>query len=678
LIAGSRPRWPGGPAVGPLPNRHRARLGPTHLIHSSVAADRTASPRFARFGVFELDLRDGTLRKRGARIRLQHQPLTILRLLIERGGGGVTREELRAALWPADTFVDFEHNLNSAVKRLRAALGDSAATPRFIETLPRQGYRWLTPIDLVEDAGDSRPAALPAASSAFPPPTRSRAREMFWPAAVIGAAAIAAAALVVGVRGLRSERAPGVITSLAVLPLQNLSNDPEQAYFVDGLTEALIDNLARIQQLKVISRTSVMTFKDQPRRLPDVARALGVDAVVEGSVLRAGDEVRITVQLIEGRTDRHLWTDSYLGTLGDVIGLQRRVARAIAREIKVRLTSPEEARLTTAPKVDPAAQESYLKGRYFWNLRTPDGIARAIQHFEAALKQDPGNAQAMAGLADAYNLLPRYGPASTRAALLRAKEYALSALEIDPDLAEAHAALAKVRHSLDWNWAGAEESFRRAISLSPGYATAHHWYSIYLLTVGRVDQGVREALRARELDPLSRVINLHVGWSYFLAGQAEQALGQVQRTLELAPDYGNAHNLLGWIHLRNDRVDAARQALRRAVELDGSQPEYVAALAVVEARSGRPAEMRRLLASLSPAAADPELSAQPLVWIRTALGDRDEALRLAARDVENRSVCFYLFHLRLHPFFEPLRADPRLRELFKAVGLRVNATSSSN
>jgi TolB-like protein/DNA-binding winged helix-turn-helix (wHTH) protein/Tfp pilus assembly protein PilF len=636
-----------------------------------MAADRFLGARFARFGVFEVDLREGTLRKKGARVRLQHQPLRILRLLIERAGDVVTRDELRAALWPADTFVDFEHNLNSAVKRLRAALNDSAATPRFIETLPRQGYRWLAPIEFVVDAVESSPPApsLTVGPLSQPIETAPRRSRLLWSAAVAPLVAIAALAWIAGTRSSTSQGTDPDITSLAVLPLQDLSNNPEQAYFADGMTEALIDSLARIQQLKVISRTSVMTYKNTQRRLPDIAHALGVDAVVEGSVLRAGEEVRVTVQLIDGRTDRHLWTATYDGSLRDVLGLQRRVAYAIAREIKVRLTSPEEARLMNAPQVDPAAQESYLKGRYFWNLRTPEGIERAIQYFEAALRQEPGNAQAMAGLADAYNLLPRYGPASTRAALLRAKEYALSALEIDPESAEAHAALAKVRHSLDWNWAGSEESFRRAIALSPGYATGHHWYSIYLLTVGRVDQGVREALRARELDPLSRVINLHLAWSYFLAGRTDEALSQVQRTLEIAPRYGNAYGLLGWIHLRRGAPDDARLALRRAVELDGEQSEYMAALAVVEARSGRPAEARRTLASLSSVTADPDASAQPLVWIRMALGDHDEALRLAARDVENRSVCFYLFHLRLHPFFEPLRADPRLKSLFETVGL---------
>jgi TolB-like protein/DNA-binding winged helix-turn-helix (wHTH) protein/Tfp pilus assembly protein PilF len=623
--------------------------------------DRSASPRFARFGVFELDLREGVLRKRGSRIRLQHQPLRILRLLIERAGNVVTREELRAALWPADTFVDFEHNLNSAVKRLRAALGDSAATPRFIETLPRAGYRWVAPIELVADAAAAEPSPIE---------TPRGMRRLAWSAAA-GLCLIAAAAIVwsVGLRSTTRQEPDSGIASLAVLPLQNLSSDPGQAYFVDGLTEALIDSLARIQQLKVISRTSVMTYKDKPRRLPDVARELGVDAIVEGSVVRAGDEVRITVQLIDGRTDRHLWTQTYDGSLRDVLGLQRGVARAIAREIKVRVTVPEEARLSNPPPVDPVAQESYLKARYFWNLRTADGIVKAIQYFETALRQDPANSQAMAGLAAAYNLMPRYGPASTRASLLRAKEYALSALEIDPESAEAHAALGKVRHSLDWNWSGAEESFRQAIAVSPGYATGHHWYSIYLLTVGRVDQGIREALRARELDPLSRVINLHVAWSYFLAGRDGEAQAQVQRTLEIAPDYGNAYGLLGWINLRRGAVNDAREALRRSVELDGGQPEYLAALAVVEATDGHRTEARRLLASLSPTTEGPDASAQPLVWIRMALGDRDEALRLAARDVENRSVCFYLFHLRLHPFFEPLRADARLKDLFRTVGL---------
>jgi Flp pilus assembly protein TadD len=310
-------------------------------------------------------------------------------------------------------------------------------------------------------------------------------------------------------------------------------------------------------------------------------------------------------------------------------------------------------------------QEAYLKARYFWNQRTAQGLSQAIEYYSQAVTLDPANAPARAGLADAYNLLPRYGNEPTRRSLSQAKAHAVTALSIDPALAQAHAALAKVQHSLDWDWAGAEKSFERAIDLSPGYATAHHWYSVFLLTVGRVDAGIQEARRARELDPLSPVINLHLAYSLSFADRLDEADESIDRALELEPRYANAHYLRGWVLLRRGDADAARAAFRTAIAIAGDHPrEYLAGLAAADVAAGREAEARRILAELEATRTADEDSGQPLVWALVALGRTDEAFRILEQDFENRSVCFYLFDLVNHWFLAPLRADARLQALF--------------
>ncbi len=648
-----------------------------------------------RFGVFDVDFRLGQLRKGGLRLKLSGQPLQILERLLERPGEVVTREELRNELWPADTFVDFEHNLNSAVKRLRAALGDSADVPRFIETLPRRGYRFLVPAEIVSDArpagsspGESdadvteRPAAGPQfPAPAVPAPAAAAERGSFasvrrLAAGVVLGASMIALVWMLGGAGPREEAMPASGASIAVLPFENLSGDESQSYLADGTTEALIAGLAQVKSIKVISRTSVMRFQGARRPVQEIARELGVGTVVEGSVTRQGDQLRITAQLIDAGTDRHLWAETYTGRIGDLLTFQSRVAQAVAREVRATLSPPEEARLARVRAVDPAVQDAYLKARCFWNQRTPDGLTRAIEYFSQALALDPGHAPSEAGLADVYNLLPRYGTVPTRTALLDAKERALGALALDPELAEAHAALAKVQHSLDWNWEGAEASFRRAIDSSPGYATAHHWYSVFLLTVGRVDEGIAEARRARDLDPLSPVINLHLAYSLSYDGQLGDAQAAIQRALELDPRYANAHYLLGWIHLRRGDPGAARTAFTTAIDLTSNPREYLGGLAAAEVAGGRIDEARRIVADLEATRTSAEDSGQPLFWALVALDRTDEAFRILERDFENRSVAFYLFDLTGHWFLAPLRTDSRLHALYEKAGLDILSATS--
>jgi TolB-like protein/DNA-binding winged helix-turn-helix (wHTH) protein/tetratricopeptide (TPR) repeat protein len=637
------------------------------------------TPSRFRFGVFEVDFRTCDLRKAGHRVHLAGQPVQVLRLLLERRGDLVTRDELRRTLWPADTFVEFENNLNSAVKRLRAALGDSAETPRFIETLPRRGYRFLVPVQVVPEEGppasDPVPPSPEPAGAVTAPESPSLGVGSVRRMAAMAAAGLALVALVwsaVNGWSLEENAATPLTPSIAVLPFENLSGDQDQSHLADGTTEALIAALGQVRGIKVISRTSVMRFQDTRLPVQDIARQLGVASVLEGSVTRSGDQIRVTAQLIDAVTDHHLWAESYTGPLGDLLTFQAQVAQAVAREVHATLSPTERARLAQVAAVDPAVQEAFLKARFFWNQRTPLGISQAIEYYSQAITLDPANAPARAGLADAYNLLPRYGTEPTRRSLAQAKAHATSALSLDPSLAQAHAALAKVQHSLDWDWSGSERSFLRAIELSPGYATGHHWYSVFLLTVGRVEAGIEAAQRARELDPLSPVINLHLAYSLAYADRLDEAEQGIARALELDPRYANAHYLRGWMLLRRGDAGASRAAFSTAINLAGSsRREYLAGLAAAEVAGGRGPEARRILAELEATRTTAESSGQPIVWALVALGRHDEALRIVEQDFENRSVCFYLFDLVNHWFLAPLRVDARLQALLEKAGLTV-------
>ena len=475
-------------------------------------------PGRLRFGVFELDLRSGELRKHGSKIRLQAQPFQVLAMLLQHQGEVVSREELQKQLWPADTFVDFDHGLNKAINKIREALGDSAESPRFVETVARRGYRFLAevkaadavavqtlePTSRFESAAKGADLAVPVPELA---PAAHPRRSAMWSTSVALVVMIFAA---LAVWAIYSPKHPSaVIRSLAVLPLESLSNDASQDYFADGMTDELISDLGQISALRVISRTSVMTYKRARKPLPQIARELNVDAVVEGTVLRSGDRVRITAQLIEAASDKHLWSQSYEGDLRDTLALQNEVARAIAAQIQIKLNPQEQAALKNVKAVKPDAYESYLKGRYFWNKRTAESLKVALAYFNQAIDEDPNYAQAYSGLADTYALLGdwQYAVMTAKEALPNAKAAATKALQLDPALGEAHNSLAFVLDGFDWDLQSGGKEFQRAIELNPGYATAHHWYAWHLCLLGRYQEALAEMKRTESLDPLSLVIN---------------------------------------------------------------------------------------------------------------------------------------------------------------------------
>src|SRR5258708_7566622 len=484
------------------------------------------SPHLRRFDQFELNLRTAEIYKEGKRIKLQDQPCQVLALLTERPGELVTREDLQKRLWPNETFLDFDHAVNIAINKLRHPLGDSAERPRFIETLRRRGCRGLAPVECVGDIGASVRVAAPVTAprevrpgGATEPVPASKAR-LLPAVATSGIALFCVLALLfaLDVGKLRTRllgrAVPVRIQSVAVLPLENLSHEPEQEYFADGMTEELITSLGKIGALHVTSRTSVMRYKRTNKSLPQIARELNVDGIVEGTVQRSGDRVRITAQLIYAPTDHHLWAESYDRWLKDVLALQDEVARSIANEIKTTLTPQEQMSLATVRPVNPGAYEAYLKGRYFWNKRTAEGIKKASDYFQQAINQQPDYGIAYSGLADCNSGLTWHGFASPTQALPRAKAAALKPIEIDPTCGEAHGYLA-LALSHQRNWAAAENEFKRALQLSPRYANAHHWYGDYLSVAGRHEEALFEPKLAFELDPLSPIINTWLGLRYY-------------------------------------------------------------------------------------------------------------------------------------------------------------------
>lgn len=466
-----------------------------------------------------------------------------------------------------------------------------------------------------------------------------------------------------------SEAAPplGRIESLAVLPFENLSGDPEQEYFADGMTEELISSLAKIKALKVISRTSVMRYKGARKPLPEIARELGVDAVVEGTVRRSEDRVRITTQLIEAASDRHLWAEGYERDLRDVLALQSDVARSIAHEVRAVLTPQEQFRLASARRVKPEAYEAYLKGRYHWNKRAEEGFRRAIGYFERAIEEDPADARPYSGLADAYSMLGSYSLSPLAETFPKARAAAMKALEIDDTLAEAHTSLAWVRLAFDWDWTGAAHEFERAIELDPSYATAHHWYSYYLAATGQLNSAVESVRRAERLDPLSLSISKSVGLMLSLLGEYNQAEEHLRRGIEMEPGFADAHIRLGWVLFRKGENEEAIAEFQKAIDLSGESTEYLAALGTAYARYGERNKARKLIEDLKRLSKGTFVAGSHVASIYAELGENDLAFRWLEKAYEERDSNLSL--INLHAGLDRLRSDSRFAHLLRRIGL---------
>ncbi len=624
------------------------------------------TPQLIHFGVFELDMRAGELRKKGVRVKLQEQPFQILVMLLEHPGQVVTREGLHQKLWPEGTFVDFEHGLNAAVNRLRDALDDSPENSRFVETLPRRGYRFIAPVEGVSVS----------------PPARTLRASWARPAWGVGLTLMALAVLVgMNVGGLRDRLlggpAPEEITSIAVLPLENLSGDPEQDYFADGMTEALITELSKISALRVISRQSVSQFKGTNKPLPEIARELDVDAVVEGSAVHVGpavggtsDRVRISAQLIQAVPERHLWAESYERDLRDVLALQSEMARAIAREVKATLTPEEEARLASARPVNPEAYEAFLKGRYFYHKRTEEGLRKGLEYYQQAIAKDPTYAPAHLGAADSYLVMAGWALIPPTEAYVKARAAVMKALEIDETLGHAHSNLAGIRYEYEWDWLGAEREFKRALELNPNRVGIHRYHAEFLSFMGRHTEAIAEAERAHELRPLQLITYTMVGITLHNARQYDQAIEQCQEVLELDPNFVPALYYLGRAYEQKGQYEEAITHLAEARRISGASSRMAAGLAHAYALSGRRADAQQILDELTRRPSQSYVSPYEVGIVFVGLGDGEQALTWLDRAVEERDT--YAVHLKVDPRLDPLRSDPRFHSLLRRMNFPEN------
>jgi TolB-like protein/DNA-binding winged helix-turn-helix (wHTH) protein/Flp pilus assembly protein TadD len=610
-----------------------------------------------RFGIFQLDLKARELHKAGVKVKLQDQPFRVLSILVERAGQVVTREEIQQKVWPTDVYVTFDQGLNNAIKKVRDALGDSADNPRFVETISKRGYRFVAPVNAVPGRSDER-------RSRFSLPVLGSTTRI----ALVAACLLSALGYWTWYRAVMRARPSSERAVLAVLPFDNLSHDPDQEFFSDGLTEEMIAQLGKLnpKRLNVIARGSVARYKSSSLAADQIGRELGADYLLEGSVRRDSGRVRITVQLIEARDQTDLWTESYDRELKDILALQDSVARTIASQIRITLTAEQQTRFANARSVDPEAYEAYLKGRYYWNKRTADGMQKASTYFQQAIDRDPTYGAAYSGLADCNSGLAWHGFTSPAQALPQAEAAARKAIEIDPQSAEAHASLALVLHHR-WDWQAAESEFKRALDLDPQYANAHHWYGDYLSVRGRHDEALLEARQALKLDPLNLMISTWVALRYYLAQKYDLAVEQSRSTVELDPSFAAAHLLLGEGYRQTGRHEEALAELETAAKLSGDNPLYRAQLAVAHAVTGQRTEALRILTQLQKTSAERYVSPYGLAQLHAALNNKEQAFRWLQAAYDDRAV--WMSYLAVDPVFYRYRSDPRFQDLLRRLRL---------
>ena len=649
---------------------------------------------FYEFGPFRLDPVKRRLLRDGEPVPLTPKAFDTLVALVERGGRTVEKEELMKEVW-AGAAVE-ENNLNQNITALRKSLGDSRHESRYIATIPGLGYRFVADVREVEaGAADvlarepprtptaavgepaHEPARLPRPSPGTPAPSEAgteavdrnpASRSLRRPLLIL--AALAFAALAYGLYVSRVRPPPPLsVASIAVLPLENLSGDPAQEYFADGMTDALIGDLAGLRELRVISRTSSMHYKGTKKALPEIAAELKVDAVVEGTVQRSGERMRIRVQLIHAATDRHLWVETYERDVRDVLDLQSEIARAIAREVRIQTTPAEQARLTPRRPVSPKAFDDYLQGRYlYWNKRTVENLGKAIEYFQSAIREDPNYAPAYAGLADCHNALGsvQFGTGPPMEARRRAEEAAAKALEIDPALTEAHCVLGYVKH-FNWDWEAAEPQFKRAIELNPNYAHAYSFYAGYLMSRGRVEESLAASNRARELDPFSLSISVQRGFMLGNARRYDEAIEQLRRVIAMDPNHYQAYWILGHIYAFNGQHDEAVAASEKSVALSGRAPAALGMLGLMYGLAGRKGEATQVLNELLELNERRYVTPAALAYVYVGLGDKDRAFVWLEQAYQERSN--YIAYLKVNPIVDSLRSDPRFADLVRRVGL---------
>ena len=636
-----------------------------------MAEKKSLSPsRVLRFGVFQVNLAAREVRKHGVRIRLPGQPFCILSILLEKPGEVVSREEMREKLWASDTFVDFEHSLNSAIKKLRAALGDSPENSRYIETVPRLGYRFIAPVEEVSANGQSTAKPRLATVDVGTAAEVKESRHRRW-LVLLGMSAVLITVTVgyfVWSRAHVRPQPPGGRLMLAVLPFENLTGDAGQDYLSDGFTEEMIAQLGHLdpEHVGVIARTSVMHYKHGEEQAGQIGRELGVQYVLEGSVRRESDRVRVTAQLIQMKDQTHVWSRQYDRELSSLLALQSEIAQEITDEIQLTLGRGHKLLASDRkPAASPNSYEVYdlyLKGRYFWNKRTKDGFQQAAEYFQQSIAKDPNYARAYAGLADTFVLMSSWSFVPQNEFIPKARAAALRALQIDDGLAEAHTSLALIAENYDYDWQTAEREYRRAIQLDPQYATAHQWYAECLSFQGRFADALTESERARQLDPLSLIIATDHGVILYFSRQYDRAIEQFNAVLDMEPTFSRAH-MVTYAYVEKGMFAEALEDAEKWHRSDGTPVWEV--LAYVYARSGQQAQARRAMAKWE------QLHPRPLTEVGlmayVAMDKKDEALALLLKTYQDHSIP--LTAHKVEPGFDPLRGDPRFQDLLRRVGL---------
>ena len=622
--------------------------------------------RLLRFDNFELDLRAGELRKGGVKLRLQGQPIQVLTALLSSPGDLVTREEMRAQVWPAETFVDFDHGLHNAIARIRETLGDSAEKPRYIETLPRRGYRFVGRVERVGSQEIATAAAVEPVVKALAPENsvekHGPLKFVLWIVLTL-----IASLLVIAPSVLHRSSVP-VVRSIAVLPLDNFSGDPAQEYFADGMTDELITDLAKVGALKVVSRTSVMRYKNTKKGLPEIARELNVDGIIEGSVTRSGQRVRITAQLLYGPTDKHLWAETYERDMGDILKLQGEVADAIAQQVRAQLTPSQAAQLRGKYVLNPAAYDAYLRGHVIYTNDNshPEALKKAQHYFEESLHHDPNFALAYAGLAGTYVYSAFAGALPRNQAYQSAKQALAKAVELDDTIGEAHDVLGTLSSSFEWDWQVADREYARAIALAPSYSCAHEDRAIFLAQTGRRAEAIAEIKKIDQLDYGFSSAQTET-WAYFELRDYPSLIEAAGRGLLLNPNDSFQHYALGVGYEGTGKLREAISEYQKAIEISGDSRSTVA-LAHAYSTAGKKAEALKILRDLELKSKQTSTSPLVLATIYAGLGETDKAFVFLERAYSEKSLDLAAF-IRSDLALDGLRSDPRFRELLQRIGL---------
>ncbi|HXJ11762.1 MAG TPA: winged helix-turn-helix domain-containing protein [Candidatus Limnocylindrales bacterium] len=618
-----------------------------------------------RFRDYQLDPDGFELTRAGHRLRLERKPMELLILLAENQGHLLKREEIVEKIWGKDFFFDAENGINNAIRKIRSALNDSAEQPFFVETSLGKGYRFIAPVERISEPNVSPPPGL---SVPLQKPALFRSWHAWAP--VLGLTALLAAAFAFNFAGIRNRIfATGgpPIHSIAILPLENLSGDPNQEYLADGMTDALITGLAQVSSLRVISRTSAMHYKGSRQPLPEIANELKVDAVIEGSVTRSGNHLRITAQLLEARSDRHLWAKTYDRDMREIVALQQEVADSIVMEIQHKLDPPGGTYTSSKAQVNPEAYDDYLQGLYFWHKFNGPGTRKAAEYFEESIRKDPTFALGYAGLSHAYNELAYYERPSE--VMPKSKVAAEQALKLDDTLAEAHAALGWVHWIYDWDWLGAEKEFKRAIQLNPGHELSHRMYAMYLDSAGRFDEAFREFQIARQLDPVSLGLIRNTGEHFRYLRQYDRAIAENRKVLEMDPGFEDALESLSHAYANKGMYEESIKVIEQLSIREGEQ-SLATTMKTAYARGGyKGALINRLQFYKDRRKAGSFVAFWDEALLQVQMGNQDLALAALEKACDERED---LTNLNVDPFWDNLRSDPRFQDLIRRIGIPVN------